>query len=143
MLAKSSRGAGLPLGVCEELSAAAPWMDKAALTLVASLLASREGQAAIIETCCDLDALVSTQRISSKSEAGPLATALAAARGMGVAAVGHELQVQHAPPSPSAGPLFVGRASWEKLEGFAANTYVPASEGSRDRGAGAGEIDND
>lgn len=32
---------------------------------------------------------------------------------------------------------------WRALEGFAARTYVPASESSRASGAGAGTIDND
>jgi hypothetical protein len=32
---------------------------------------------------------------------------------------------------------------WRRLQGFAARTYVPASEQSRAHGAGAGAIDND
>ena len=42
-----------------------------------------------------------------------------------------------------AGEARIDEASWTKLQGFEARTYVPASAQSRASGAGAGEIDND
>ncbi len=42
-----------------------------------------------------------------------------------------------------AGGARIDEASWAKLQGFEALTYVPASAQSRASGAGAGEIDND
>lgn len=42
-----------------------------------------------------------------------------------------------------AGEARIDEASWVKLQGFEALTYVPASAKSRASGAGAGEIDND
>ena len=42
-----------------------------------------------------------------------------------------------------AGVARIYGASWAKLQGFEALTYVPASAKSRASGAGAGEIDND
>jgi hypothetical protein len=42
-----------------------------------------------------------------------------------------------------AGGARIDEASWAKLQGFEALTYVPASAKSRASGAGAGEIDND
>ncbi len=44
--------------------------------------------------------------------------------------------------SPSDG-IDVDEVLWAKALALAARTYVPASEASRARGAGAGEIDND
>lgn len=52
-------------------------------------------------------------------------------------------------PAPSAtAPVSPGRcpidpAGWARIAAFAHRTYVPASEASRQRGAGAGLIDND
>ena len=41
------------------------------------------------------------------------------------------------------GAVTVDPASWQTLAAFAQRTYVPASEASRSRGAGAGTSDND
>jgi hypothetical protein len=46
-------------------------------------------------------------------------------------------------PTDAASGYDVNEDIWAKLGDFAANTYVPATEESRWRGAGAGLIDND
>ena len=47
------------------------------------------------------------------------------------------------PTSPRDGGAHVDGTAWQKLQTFAARTYVPASERSRLMGAGAGRIDNE
>lgn len=44
---------------------------------------------------------------------------------------------------PPSGAVNVDAATWASLTSFAHRTYVPASETSRERGAGAGGSDND
>lgn len=46
-------------------------------------------------------------------------------------------------PAPAARPCGVDPSAWQRIAAFAQRTYVPASEISRLRGAGAGLIDND
>jgi hypothetical protein len=46
-------------------------------------------------------------------------------------------------PKPEAESVSVDDAVWARLNGFAKRTYVPESDESRERGAGAGGIDND
>ena len=41
------------------------------------------------------------------------------------------------------GPVDIADEIWEALSAFAHRTYVPASESSRLKGAGAGLTDND
>jgi hypothetical protein len=143
LLAKAGRGAGLPLGISEDLAAAAAWMDAEAVDLVAELLADDIGRAALAWLCDGLDQLACG---AGKADAGPAAAlgpALGAARGLGLRVAGDHLQRADRVPPPRSGPLKLGRAGWTALERQAARTYVPASEASRARGAGAGAIDND
>ena len=44
---------------------------------------------------------------------------------------------------PRLGGVRISRAVWRQIEALAKRTYVPASEESRARGAGAGRTDND
>lgn len=169
MVLKAARGAGVPLGHCEDLAAAAGYIaatDPEALGIFGAVFGASHG----IPTCTSQG---DTTTISSGSVAiaGPLAVdaigagardvrlcnvsaptlvfALFAVRGFAVSHrfEGADLIVtttsDAAPPAPVVGPAVVSDQLWQTLADFAAKTYVPASEASRMAGAGAGLTDND
>ena len=70
---------------------------------------------------------------------GEVARAMAAARGWTL----KDGRKTDGPAAIASGPLDIDDAIWGELDAFAVRTYVPESAQSRDRGAGAGAIDND
>lgn len=124
-LLKAGRGAGLPLGVAEDIAWAADWIRVEALQQVLDGLGTEDGRQGLIAmaNAMDVRALGGEPDIS-----GPLWQALVAC------------QDQLAPP-PEAPEI--SDAQWQALAGYAAHTYVPETDQSRLRGAGAGDIDND
>ncbi len=127
-LLKAGRGAGLPLGVAEDLAMAASWMDVAAVTELVDFLASPEGLSQLVDLAGALD----LRSVGSPVEGtGAVWRALCACQD-GAAAVALEAMPE---------------ALWARLAQYSARTYVPETELSRARGAGAGagagNIDND
>ena len=124
-LLKAGRGAGLPLGVAEDIAWAADWIRAEALQQVLDGLGTEDGRKDLTATVNALDA----RNLGAEPElSGPLWQALMAC------------QAQAAPPTET---LEIGDAQWQALTGYAARTYVPETDQSRLRGAGAGDIDND
>ena len=124
-LLKAGRGAGLPLGTAEDLAWAAEWIRAEALKQILDGLRTGEGRKELTAMANALDAraLGAEPKLS-----GPLWQALVA------------FQDQIAPPTEA---LEISDAQWRALAGHAAQTYVPETDQSRLRGAGAGDIDND
>lgn len=117
---KAGRGAGLPLGVAEDLAMATAWMTAAAVLDIVEKLETAGGRAALCGVVSDLD--------HGRPVQGAAASALAQAR--------------HHTGQAAAG-LDVSESLWARLSALAALTYVPESDQSRASGAGAGDIDND
>lgn len=169
MVLKAARGAGVPLGHCEDLAKAASYIaatDPAALDVIADILAVQSHQPSVI---LQGDAL----RIQGGSAAlaGPMAVdairagvrevTIADARAHVVVfaffavqgiATSHRFDDadlivsksdQAAPAIPFVRPVFVSDQLWQVFNDYAAKTYVPATEASRIAGAGAGLTDND
>ncbi len=133
-LMKAARGAQLPLGVAEDLFAAAPFLTPEDIAWIAEDIET--GGAGLIDLTFALD--------SAECGVGPMpdtppAAAFAAARGWKP-----EMPGQRENPSiPPSGPVQINDAVWDRLDDFVVHTYVPETTASRTRGAGAGEIDND
>ncbi len=129
LVLKACRGAGLPLGVAEDIGQAAAHMTPEALSDLAGLLSEPALHGRLTGLCCALDARACGQDDALPDCGSALVTAVSACR------------AGSAPPPP--GPREISGATWSLLERFAARTYVPATEESRRSGAGAGQIDND
>ncbi|MCE8005924.1 hypothetical protein [Aestuariivita sp.] len=133
-LMKAARGAGLPLGVAEDLYAAAGFLDPEDVARIAADLA--QGGAELVALMHALDAVECGQGSSLTSS---LAPALAAARGW---------RLEAGRKAEGAVPVLSHRIEipddrWAELDAHAARTYVPDTAASRAQGAGAGQIDND
>lgn len=168
MVLKAARGAGVPLGHCEDLAAVAGYLaatDAVALECLRDALAgpfdgvlgqSADGQLRITQGavvmvgpyCVDGFQAGCTQIQIDNCPEPRLIFAYCAAAGLGVS---HEFdgdtliltRVDEAPAVPAAAPVTVAQSLWEYLNGLASKTYVPATEASRLAGAGAGLTDND
>ncbi|MFT5065698.1 MAG: hypothetical protein ACJAXK_002221 [Yoonia sp.] len=169
MVMKAARGAGIPLGHCEDLALAAgflaatdpvrldclqvalaaphfpvsaEWVDK---TLwIADARAAMAGPAAIdaLRVGCDAVVLMGL-------DAPRLVLALFAGQGV---CINHHFDGPNLivtrddgplPAVPMAAAVTVSGHLWAYLNDFAARTYVPATDASRLAGAGAGLTDND
>ena len=155
-LLKAGRGAGLPLGLAEDLATAGT-----------DLLSRDPTKADQITTALDpdptgiaftgpaaLDAAVAgdlPQSVHAHGTADLFAAMLDVARrdrGLQAALTrdGDTLTLakgQGAPASVPLGPVTVPEDHWTIWESLAARTYVPETEASRTSGAGAGLTDND
>ena len=168
MVLKAGRGAGVPLGHCEDLSRAAIYLaatDAAAFDCVPRSLVGPfpaadvliTGDTAVVQNAravmagpvavdC-LRAGLATVRLEQIDE--PMVIfALCAAMGVGVTHRFDAGDLILAPdattPAPApVGPVTIAQAAWDVLNDLAARTYVPATEASRLAGAGAGLTDND
>ena len=134
LLMKAARGAGLPLALAEDLYQMADFISADDAMHVAADIAA--GGPALLELTHALDEMAcgETQKIEA-----PLAGALAATRGWVL--IGGERREGR--PEKLAGPIELSDEVLSRLEALAARTYVPESDASRARGAGAGAIDND
>ena len=133
-LMKAARGAQLPLALAEDLYCAAAYVSGEDLSLIASDIAA--GGAAIAAAVTALDEV---ECGGTLDEVMPLAVPLAAARGWSLT----DGQKSEIAVDRQEGPLEISDTIWAALDMYAARTYVPESEASRARGAGAGQIDND
>ena len=122
MVLKAARGAGVPLGLCEDLSRAVPFLIKnKVLDQVSHLIDAgcNEAQAAI-------DSAILGQRPPLPSGIPvPVIVGIAASQGLNLEYENNTMRLTSSPPMTPA------------------NTYVPASDASRLAGAGAGLTDND
>ncbi len=144
VIAKAARGAGLPLGVVEELALAAPWLSGADLGELAQILCAPDRHSLLFEVCGALDELACGRDGIEVAAAAQLAAAIGAGRGLPVKVTNAgELRRVAACPTPQIGPVDLVSEDWDQLEQLAARTYVPSTEASRQAGAGAGLIDND
>ena len=129
---KAARGAGVPLGIAEDLSDCVPFaLANDALNDIADIL-SRGDHARLVDDIALVDAQIfDTQTSLPPHMPHRLFEALCAARGM-------ETLLE-----PAFGPQTVSETHWTQLAALAALTFVPATEASRASGAGAGLSDND
>lgn len=164
MVVKAARGAGLPLGHCDDIGAAAAHLAATdPLRLDCVIVALRGPHAPV-------DMVGGRFRNARAAMAGPIAVdmilsgaaevtledidaprlvlAICAARGVAVAqrsegkALILNLKNDTVTP-PAARSVTVSDLLWGQLSTLAAKTYVPATEASRLAGAGAGLTDND
>ena len=165
MVLKAARGAGLPLGCCEDLASAAAVLARRAPDqldeLRAALAEPHEAQAcsaridkarvARIAPAAIDHLLVTRQPVELADTDAPhllkayaeVAATLYATPiqcdGAGVLTLGGEMP----PPLPPIASVEVDEDLWRALGELAHRIYVPASEASRVAGAGAGLTDND
>ena len=125
-LLKAGRGAGLALGMAEDIAAATAWYDLAGLRELADVLSHPQAPIRMARVIEALDARA-LDRGAPFAEYPALWQALTAC--------------QDGVPARAA-RLDVPGALWSRLAELSARTYVPASDQSR-AGAGAGDIDND
>lgn len=128
LVLKAARGAGLDVGLAEDLARASGWLDESALNDLAARLGDDEARAALISANLALDEVQASA--AAEMPLDVIASGLAHARGIG-------------PEAKPLGAREVGQPLWQALEIWAARTYVPATEASRLAGAGAGLTDND
>lgn len=125
-LLKAGRGAGLALGMAEDIAAAAAWYDLAGLRELADVLSHPQAPIRMARVIEALDARA-LGRGTLFEDYPALWQALTACQDGAPARVAR---------------LDVPGALWSLLAELSARTYVPASDQSR-AGAGAGDIDND
>jgi len=132
MVLKAARGAGVPLGIAEDLSDCVPYaLANNVLNDIVDVLGQSD-HAHLIGDIAMVDATIcGTQKADPTHMPHRLFDALCAARGGGT-------QLE-----PAIGPQTVSETHWAQLAALAAMTYVPATEASRASGAGAGLSDND
>lgn len=169
MVIKAARGAGVPLGHCEDLALAAGYLAATDPVRLACLTEALTGPHAVV--LADWSPQVVQITDARAVMAGPVAVdalragastvelqnidaprlviALCAAQNMCVdhRFEGADLIIKlgdgPAPVPPTASAITVSGQLWTYLSDLAARTYVPASDASRLAGAGAGLTDND
>lgn len=169
MVMKAARGAGVPLGHCEDLALAAGYLAATDPVRLACLTAALAGPHRAVVT--DLTAQVVMIPDARAAMAGPVAADLLrigsakivlqnidAPRLVIAFCAVQNICVDHnfegadlvlqcsdrpAPVTPKASAVTVSAQLWAHLSDLAARTYVPASDASRLAGAGAGLTDND
>lgn len=129
LVLKAGRGAGLPLGVAEDLAMAVPHMDTEALAELAALLTDPAHHSDLCALCAALDAQACGVTVNPPDCGTALPAAMTAVR---VGTAPHR-----------RGPMEVDASLWTAFDRLAQKTYVPATEASRASGAGAGLSDND
>jgi uncharacterized protein DUF3726 len=151
-LRKAALGAGHPQGLAEEIGRAAMVMCGLGGDGVGAVLERFDGQG-LGEMVSGFDLLgagvIAEVRFSSGDFALVQAFAIVAGRaqrqGFDVVNTAGETIVRRGdfhPPALSNG-ADVSQADWQKIVALVQKTFVPASEGSRLKGAGAGMTDND
>lgn len=128
LVLKAARGAGLDLGLAEDLAAASAHLDEAGLDYLTGAIRDRDRHSDLQSLCFAIDARRCGQAVDLPAAVVPLADALMAA-----------CSDKAAPP----GPRNVANDLWAVLDDLAQATFVPATEASRLVGAGAGLDDND
>lgn len=164
MVVKAARGAGVPLGHCEDLGAAAVYLaatDPVRLDCVIGALNGphlpvdmdglvfRNARAAMAGPIAVDAVLAGTVEVTLEDIDAPrLVLAMCASRGANVdhRNEGNALILKQKYGElimPVATSVTVSDLLWDQLNTLAAKTYVPATEASRLAGAGAGLTDND
>ncbi|MCO4848769.1 MAG: DUF3726 domain-containing protein [Yoonia sp.] len=169
MVMKAARGAGIPLGHCEDMALAAGYLaatDPVRLDCIEAALTGPHTPVAAVWTDHTLqiaaaraamagpvavDALRSgyDNVVLKDLDAPRLVLALFAGQGICVSHhfAGADLTISRddgpTPPAPMAAAVTVSGHLWTYLGDLAARTYVRATDASRLAGAGAGLTDND
>lgn len=164
MVQKAARGAGAPPGQAEDLARVAVYLVRTgqALDCVANAVAEPFGP---IDVQWDSDCIkvksgpaimvapvvrdaflsgVNNARLDNPKQTTLIGATLAEA-GIMVASQGGDLarSIEAPPPASLSGPVDVPDGLWSIFSDFAAKTYVPETDASRNAGAGAGLTDND
>lgn len=111
---KAARGAGVPLGVAEDLARMAATLAPSDLGRLAEALDQPERHGALCDMCVEADI----------AGLEPRAMAFGTCK-------------------PVTGARDVDGPVWDQLDRLARRTFVPETAASRASGAGAGDIDND
>lgn len=127
LILKAGRGAGLPLGVAEDLAASSIHMDHETLEDLAVVLETPAKHTILSQLCSALDA-----RACGSDETLPEC-----------GGVGAAMQATSEAKVGTIGAREVADDLWRRFEVFAHATFVASSEASREAGAGAGLDDND
>lgn len=169
MVMKAARGAGIPLGHCDDMALAAEYLaatDPVRLDCIEVALAGPHSPVIAVwtDTTLQIDAARAAMAgpvavdalragydavVLKDVDAPRLVLALFAGQGVCVSHsfTGADLTVRcdDGPPAvpPMAAAVTVSGHLWTYLGGLAARTYVPATDASRLAGAGAGLTDND
>jgi hypothetical protein len=149
LVGKAARGAGLPLGIAEDLAGAVPSCCDgakvvAALQALGRHLAAPAVLTALIAALDRVEALGET--VVWTGDLDPLLTALIRHRGtICWTGQGDGTALSRDVPAPVARPVpqDIPADLWTNLEAMGARTYVPASDASRIAGAGTRLSDND
>lgn len=147
-LLKAGRGLGLPLGVAEDIADAAPFIlaaDEPNETLATLLRQMESGQIADTIAAIDL-ALASDEAETGGTRADSALVASASYKAQRLLTI-TKGRIKAGVPAQIAKALprrkIIDDGLWSLLQGHAARTYVPATDASRLKGAGAGLSDND
>ncbi|SIR24374.1 Protein of unknown function [Rhizobium sp. RU20A] len=165
---KAARGAGLPQGIAEEIGTAVVWLSSRGVDALSHLVEALATPQVILVTLAMVDAVCSGERTGMRlAESDVLLLGLAGASGCLAmkSEEGRTIRLSRiadgASPPPcatmlrgvpdpadpanaaTARPAATDTKAYAAALALAARTYVPASDLSRDRGAGAGTTDND
>ncbi len=159
MVQKAARGAGVPLGYCEDLAACVKWFGADIEPMVRALENAQAGQGIHKVQAAKLCVLALEDTLVDESEmvlndvdephvARALGAQIATLNNCELCAAisGHNITMSLRAGGHQAAPVArvdVDDALWTRLNTMAQRTYVPATEASRLAGAGAGLTDND
>lgn len=169
MVLKAARGAGVPLGHCEDLAYAAAYIaatDPQSLDILPDVLGADHTAPACTSNGDALQISGPSVALSAPMAADAIRAGYSEVRLTNVQAptivfgifATFETAVTHhfdgpdlvltksdaaPPPHVTQATVTVSDQLWQQLGDFAAKTYVPASDASRLAGAGAGLTDND
>lgn len=139
---------GLPLGVAEDIAAAAPLIlevESVNETLAALLRDMESGAVSEVIEAIDQALTDGSADLEDRMAVRPLVAAARYKAQRGLVIRDGRLIAKDAEEVAKTIPprRMLEDRIWNDLQSFAARTYVPASEASRLKGAGAGLSDND
>ncbi|MEM9549801.1 MAG: DUF3726 domain-containing protein [Pseudomonadota bacterium] len=135
---RAGRGAGISLGLAEELAEAAPWLSTKGVEAMARMLYEADSHGVLEQMAARLDRIQMGQNADSLAVPLTLMQAVAAGRGFGVEMGKRRLKPAAAIARAKPGPVQVSKEAWTCLTRLAKRTFVPATDASRASGAGAG-----
>lgn len=147
-LLKAARGMGLALGVGEDIATAAPFIlaaDEPNETLAQLLQQMESGQISDVITAIDSALVDGAATLTDTIEARALVASASYKMQRVLVLINGRIEATDVAKIDKAIPrrVTIDDGLWEQLQGFAARTYVPATDASRLKGAGAGLSDND
>lgn len=149
MIQKAARGADIPLGHADELANAGARLIASGGDAGEVSRALQDPTGIAMKGPAIIDAVLAAGKevILHDADTPALMLAMVAARGADVVARIDGIDVIVSPGQADGasvtGPVTVPEEDWNIWSELAAKTYVPATEASRNAGAGAGLTDND